>query len=177
MIYRKTYNNCTCFYYLFYEFFVIVSKAPNGYAGGPPTYAGGYGQPDYGAQPPAYPGMPSAGGMYPGLPQQGYPQPNYPGAQPNYPGAQPSYPGAQPSYPSAQPNYPAAQPNYPGQSGPQPGYPAWGNPGFQQSSSDGFHSGTVVNNGPGYPNNAGGSNPSAPSCKLSTYNSKCHKFL
>lgn len=96
--------------------------------------------------PPAYPGTQPAGGMYPGLPN----------GQQNYP----SYPGGQPSYPAAQSNYPT---------GPQPGYPQWGNPGFQQSSADGY-SGTVVNNGPGYPNNAGGgggaAGPSAPTCKL-----------
>lgn len=135
-------------------------SAPNGYAGGPPTYGGYGGQPDYGAQPPAYPGMQSTGGMYPGLPQS-----NYPGAQPSYPGAQPSYPSAQPSYPGTQPNYPGAQSNYPGQSGPQPGYPQWGNAGFQQSSTGGY-SGTVVSNGPGYPNAAGNSGPSAPVCEL-----------
>ncbi|KAG4069717.1 hypothetical protein HA402_002296 [Bradysia odoriphaga] len=149
-----------------YPGIVPQGPTPNGYAGGPPSYGG------YGAQPPAYPGVPSAGGMYPGLPngQQNYPgsQPGYPGNQPSYPSGQPSYPSGQPSYPSGQPSYPAAQPQpgYPAApsnfSGPQPGYPQWGNPGFQQSSTGGF-SGTVVNNGPGYPNNAGGSGPSAPS--------------
>jgi len=139
----------------------IVPTGPtaNGYAGGPPSYGG---QPDYGHQPPAYPGMQAAGGMYSGLPngQQNYPQPSYPGSQPNYPGTQPNYPGTQPNYPGPQSNYPGTQPGF---TGPQPGYPQWGNPGFQQSSSDGF-SGTVVNNGPGYPNNAGGGGggPSAP---------------
>lgn len=130
------------------------------------------GQPDY-AQPPAYPGMQPTGGMYPGLPngQQNYGvQPNYPGAQPSYPAAQPSYPGAQPNYPGSQPNYPAANSNYP--TGPQPGYPQWGNAGFQQSASDGF-SGTVVGPGPGYPNNAGGVGPSAPTCKCIQFD--CYK--
>lgn len=103
--------------------------------------------------------MQHGGGMYPGLPS---------GAQ-NYGPGVPNYPGSQPSYP--QPNYPAAQPNYPG---PQPGYPQWGNPGFQQSSSDGY-SGTVVNNGPGFPNNAGGAGPSAPTCKLIPFD--CHKCM
>lgn len=133
--------------------------APNGFANGPPSYGG---QPDY-TQPPAY-----HGGMYPGLPNG---QQNYPGTQPSYPGAQPGYPGAQPSYPGAHSNYPGNQP------GPQPGYPQWGNPGFQQSSSDGY-SGTVVNNGPGYPNNsgAGGAGPSAPICKLISFDFDCHKF-
>lgn len=119
--------------------------------------------------------------MYPGLPngQQNYPgtQPSYPGAQPSYPGAQPNYPGAQPSYPGAHSNYPGNQPGY---TGPQPGYPQWGNPGFQQSSSDGY-SGTVVNNGPGYPNNAGGGagpgpGPSAPICKLIAFDFAGHKL-
>lgn len=84
--------------------------------------------------------MNNAGGMYPGLPTG---QQNYPGPQPNYPAAT-NYPGSQPAY---------------------GGYPQWGNPGFQQSSSDGY-SGTVVNPGPGYPNNSGGAGPSAPTCML-----------
>lgn len=113
--------------------------------------------------------MQPPGGMYPGMPngQQNYP--GYPGGQQGYPGAQPSYPGAQPGYPGAQPSYPGGQPAYPAaQSGPQPGYPQWGNAGFQQSSTGGF-SGTVVNNGPGYPNNAGSSGPSAPTCKPESF--------
>jgi len=145
-----------------YPGIVPTGPTPNGYANGPPNYNGYGGQADYGAQPPAYPGMQPAGqSMYPGLPTQN----NYPSAQPSYPGAQPSYPAGPPNYPPGQPSYAGGQPNYPGvQPGyPQPGYPQFGNAGFQQSSSDGY-SGTVVNNGPGYPNHAGGSSgPSAPS--------------
>jgi len=135
-----------------YPGIVPQGPTPNGYAGGPPNQ--GYGQPDY-SQPPAYPGMqyPGQGGMYPGLPNG---QPNFPG----YPNGQSGYPGAQQNYAGGQPSYPGAQPSYPGAS-----QPAWGNPGFQQSSNDGYR-GTVVNNGPGYPNNAGAGasgGPSAPS--------------
>lgn len=108
-------NRCKSFSFI--QFFICFCSAPNGYAGGPPSYPGNF----------------SAGGLpaYPGNQQPGY---GYPGGQPGYPGGQagyPGYPGGQPGYPGGQPGYLGGQPGYPGG---QPGYPAgqqgWANPNY-----------------------------------------------
>lgn len=110
--------------------------APNGYPGVPPSYPGGFSQPpqmnaNWGAPPMGYPaGPPPSAGGYPSGPAQASGYPSGPPQASGYPSGPPQASG----YPSVPPQSNGG--GYP--DGAAGGYPAWGNPSYQQQGAGGY---------------------------------------